>query len=262
MPPHDTLSLILRIAVCVMSGVAGIRLFRVGLARRYSVLFSFLCFHVARSLALLLCQLLPHPRTAYGLTWFATEPLMWILYILLTLDLYSLVLQDYKGLQTVGRWILFIALPVAILVSGATVLPSWRSPTEKFPVVFYFALVDRGIMFSLLIFILLTLFFLSWYPISLSRNIVVHHVVYMVYLTAHTMAYLVRNVQGDTMNRATGIATLVTTLLCFSAWLFLLSPAGEMKKVVLRHQFTAEEERRLVDQLTAINSTLLRATRK
>jgi hypothetical protein len=256
------LSLILRIAVCVVSGLAGVRLFRVGLARRYKVLFSFLCFHVARSLALLLCQLLPHPLTAYGRTWFATEPLMWVFYVLLTLDLYSLVLQDYKGLQTVGRWILLVALSIAILISGISVMPGWRSPTEKAPLVFYFILVDRGIMFSLLIFILLTLFFLSWYPISLSRNIVIHHVVYMVYLTAHTMAYLVRNVQGDTINHVTSLATLATTLLCFTAWLFLLSPSGEMKKVVIRHQFTADEERRLVDQLTAINSTLLRATRK
>jgi hypothetical protein len=54
----------------------------------------------------------------------------------------------------------------------------------------------------------------------------------------------------------------VITLLCFSAWSILLSPAGELKKVVFRRQFTAEDERRLVEQLTAINSSLMRATRK
>ena len=39
-------------------------------------------------------------------------------------------------------------------------------------------------------------------------------------------------------------------------------PQGEAIKMVVRREFTAEEEKRLVDQLTAINSSLLRATRK
>jgi hypothetical protein len=239
-----------------------LRIYYLGLAKRYSVLVISGAFYVVRTLALFACQWADHPRNAYAWTWVITEPLLWVVYVWLALDLYALVLQDYKGLQTVGRWIFLIALPVAILVSGLSVLPPWRSPTERVPVVSYVALGNRGIMFSLLVFILLTLFFLSWYPISLSRNIVIHHIVYMVYLTAHTMAYLVRNVQGDAVNHSTNVAMLVMTLLCFSAWAFLLSRAGEFKKVVLRHQFSPDEEQRLVNQLTAINSSLLRATRK
>ena len=92
----------------------------------------------------------------------------------MVLELYSLVLQNYKGLQTVGRWVFLIAMTLAVLISGLSVLPSWGNPNEKVPVIFYFALIGRGIFFSLVLFILLILFFLSWYPISLSRNLVIH----------------------------------------------------------------------------------------
>ena len=55
---------------------------------------------------------------------------------------------------------------------------------------------------------------------------------------------------------------LVTSALCWLAWLTLLSPKGEAVKVTFRREWKAEDEERLVAQLTAINSSLLRATRK
>jgi hypothetical protein len=50
---------------------------------------------------------------------------------------------------------------------------------------FWCTTVERGVVFSLVIFLLLILLFLSIYPVSLSRNILVHCVVYTVFLSRH-----------------------------------------------------------------------------
>ena len=144
LPPYDSVVKLLRVAICLLYAVAAVRLSIAGLAKRYRAFWILAVFYAIRGLALFACDWLPRPRTAYAWAWMTTEPIVWVLYVWLALDLYSLVLQDYKGLQTVGRWIFLIALSLAILASGASVLPNWRSPTEKFPIVFYFALINRG----------------------------------------------------------------------------------------------------------------------
>ena len=188
--------------------------------------------------------------------------MLWIFYILVSLDVYSLVLHKYKGLQTVGRWVFIIAITLAVGISAASLIPTGRSAAESAPLVFYFALVGRGIMFSLVLFILLILFFLSRYPIALSRNVVVHVIVCTVFLISHSMGYLVRNVRGNTVTHTVNVVHLVITIACYATWMIMLTRRGEETKMVVRREFTPAEEKRLVDQLTSINSSLLRATRK
>ncbi len=238
-------------------------------------MFAFLCFAVLRSLALLiigspaalnflhLASKIPHRHQAYAKTWVHTEPALWLFYICIVLELYSLVLTNYKGLQTVGRWVFLIAITLAVSISAASVIPTWSNPEETASrLIFYYALISRGIMFSLVLFILLILFFLSWYPISLSRNLVIHAVVCTVFLISASMSYLVRNVQGARVTHAVNVANLVITICCWAAWMLLLTRKGEGTRMIVRREWTPEEEKRLVDQLTAINSSLLKAIRK
>jgi hypothetical protein len=52
------------------------------------------------------------------------------------------------------------------------------------------------------------------------------------------------------------------TLGSLAAWLALLNPAGEMRKVRLRPAWMPGKEEQLVSQLNSLNAALLRATRK
>ena len=264
MPSYENLVTGLSLIACGVGSGAAIRLHCQDLYKRYRLLFAFLCFQVVRTFALLAISWWwrDRPRNAYAWTWVGTEPIFWLFYIFVALELYSLVLQNYKGLQTVGRWIFLIAMSLAILISLASVVPTWSQPNEDVPVVNYYTLIGRGIMFSLVLFILLILLFLSWYPIVLSRNIVIHTVVLEIFLISVSMVYLVRNLRGSAVTRAVNVACLVITILCFTAWMLFLGRKGEGTRMVVRREWTPDEEKRLVDQLTAINSSLLRATRK
>ncbi len=260
MPVIDALVSGIQPIICGLGILAIVHLVRTGLHKRFRTLLFFLSIHLARTLALFACGWLRHPQKAYAWTYVVSEPVIWILYIILGLNLHSLVLQNYKGLQTVGRWIFFIALPLAILVSGITVISDLRNPRENI-ILFYYAVLERGIMFSIVLFILVTLALLSWYPISISRNTMIHAIISTVFLISASMVYFVRTTEGLVINHVTNLANQVITVLCWGAWLFLLTPEGETR-VVVRRQFTAEQEARLIDQLTLINSSLLRASRK
>ena len=262
MPPLEGLVYGLRILQSLLGIAALVRLYCTGLHRHFRILFWFLTFNVLQSLVLLATDWFPRPRSAYAWTWVLSEPFMWLFYVLLGLNVYSLVLQDYKGLQTVGRWIFLTAVPLSIGASALTVLPAWNKPHGN-AFLFYYTTIDRGVMFSLVIFILVTLLLLSLYPIKLSRNIVMHAVVCTIFLISASMGYFIRNAGKDSpsLYHAVDFAHQVITVLCWSAWLLLLSPKGEETGMIL-HKWTPEQEERLVSQLTAINSSLMRATRK
>jgi hypothetical protein len=57
-------------------------------------------------------------------------------------------------------------------------------------------------------------------------------------------------------------ALSLITLAAVGAWLLMLNPAGELRKVSLRPQWMPGREEELVSQLNHLNAALLRATRK
>ena len=92
-----------------------LRLLRCRLHRRYSVFFAFLLFSSVRTAVLLV---FPTNTSGYMKIWVLTEPVLWVFYILLVLELYSLILEDHKGLHTLGRWAMYAA--------SATSAPGFR----------------------------------------------------------------------------------------------------------------------------------------
>src|ERR1044072_2153677 len=134
MPSYEDLVKGLTIISCGVGSGAAIRLYYQSLHKRFFLLFSFLCFHVVRSLFLLTTPWwFARPRNAYGWAWVYPEPMLWIFYILVSLDVYSLVLHKYKGLQTVGRWVFIIAITLAVGISAASLIPTGRSAAESAP---------------------------------------------------------------------------------------------------------------------------------
>jgi hypothetical protein len=196
----------------------------------------------------------------YGITYLATLPILWVFYILVVLELYSLFLQNYSGIYSLGRWTLYGALLFSVAVSILTLIPSWGNESSR--LMFWSTTVERGVVFSLVIFLLLILLFLSRYLVSLSRNIIVHCIVYTIFFLGISMTILIRNVVGYDVAREVNNVVMVISAACYLVWIFFLTRAGESSIVKLRHTWTRADEQRLIDQLNSINDTLLRAARK
>ena len=175
----------------VANATAALRLYQLDLNRVYRFFFIYLVITTARSLVLLPFNV---RENTYGLIYLATLPILWVFYILIVLELYSLVLQNYSGIYSLGRWTLYAALFFSVTVSVLTLIPSWGNETSR--LLFWCTTVERGVDFSLVIFLLMILIFLSRYPVALNRNIIVHCIVYTVFFLGTSMTILVRNVVG------------------------------------------------------------------
>jgi hypothetical protein len=245
-------------------GVAGyalllLKLWRAGLMRTYPFFSSYLAYSVARGAAL---HAFKYGTNAYAWAYFLSEPVFWLAYILVVLELYSLVLRNYPGIASLGRWVLVAGLFASILISGLSLQADLSNPGEKYPVILYFTVIGRGVIFSLVIFLLLITGFLVSYPVPLSRNVIVHSMVWSLYFLSTTAGLLVRNITGHQVTADMNLALLAASLACLVAWIVALSPAGEGRTIVLRHIWRPEQQQRLMDQLSAINSTLLRTARR
>jgi hypothetical protein len=241
----------------VANATAALRLYQLDLNRVYRFFFAYLVLTTARSLVLLPFSV---RENTYGLIYLATIPILWVFYILIVLELYSLVLQNYSGIYSLGRWTLYGALFFSVTVSVLTLIPSWGNETSK--LLFWCTTVERGVDFSLVIFLLMILIFLSRYPVALNRNIIVHCVVYTVFFLGTSMTILVRNVVGHELMRELNNVLQVINAACYLVWIFFLTRAGESRITMLRHNWSPEDEQRLIEQLNTINNTLLRAARK
>ena len=95
------MSSVINVLVVVGTALLSASLYFSGLHRRYRAFFLFLTSSLCRNVAL---AVVASGSDAYQKIWVLTEPIEWFLYAWVVLELYSLVLQDYRGLYTVGRW--------------------------------------------------------------------------------------------------------------------------------------------------------------
>jgi hypothetical protein len=246
-------------AVIACHAVLVARLLILRLHLRYKWFFCYLVIRLARSLLL---ASLNHFRNVYGWTYVLSEPLIWVLYVLVVLELYTLVLKDYPGIRSLSRWVLIFGLAASTILSVLSLVVDLSGAPPRYPILLYVSVMERGVVTSLVFFLLLITGFLVWYPVSLCRNVVAYYLGYAVAFLASSLALLVRNVAGHTVTRPLSTALQAVELACLVFWIAALNRRGESVPTVLGHRWRPEEEEHLVGQLDAINQSLLKAARK
>lgn len=246
--------------VIIACGLTAGKLFVSGLYRRYRALFSYLVFRFFYTAAVLFA-FKSFTSQAYLKFFILTEPIIWLFYVLIVIELYTLVLEKHRGLYTLGRWSLYICLSLSVLISGLTLLPQLGGgQSQASHLLSYYFAIERGVDFSLLIFLVLILLWLTQYPVPLSRNVIVHSVVYFILFLSSTVGLLARAMFGLELNNALGTFFMGVGAACILIWLFFLTRKGEEVRVSVA-LFGPEHEQRILDQLEALNKTLLRASR-
>jgi hypothetical protein len=235
-----------------------VRLWRSGLYHRYRAFFCYLIFTLLQAI---LPATLDLRSPIYQKAYMVTEPIQWVFYVWVVMEIYRLVLEDYRGLSTVGRWIMIVAVGVGVVVSAVSLaVPSQSWQTRLMA---YYNITDRAIYLSLVVFLFTMLFLLLQYPIHLSRNTVVHAVVFFLYFLSNTVMFLIFTTRGTRhLWVYLRYAVPAVTLGALVSWIVLLTPAGEKYKVTLRPKWMPGEEEALVGQLTYLNAALLRAGAK
>jgi hypothetical protein len=266
--PNATLITILQVVAILGAALTVLKLFTSGLYRRYRIFVGYMVFRVPYlAFSLMLAHLKGLPggdgvrSNLYFYLFFYSEPLLVLLYILVVLELYRLVLERYKGLYTLGRWAMYGALAISTTVSVLSLLPkiapSMPEPSRR---LMYEIAAERGVDLALVIFILLIIWFLSQYRITLSRNVVVHTAIYSVFFLSDALVLLWRTLLGFKVTGTFNVVTAAVSSACTLGWWLLLSAKGEEVQVNQPHLQAGSEER-ILQQLDLLNATFLKVSR-
>ena len=231
------------------------RLWRQRLSSRYRWFSAFLLYMAATSCVFFA---LDRRSPAYFWSFVGYQIVLWILELLVLLELFSILVDNYRGIASAGRDFMRIALAAAVLITLLIALLNHQSGPGEFPMLESFLLVSRVVLFLILGFLALMIVFLLWFPMPLSRNALAYLTGYSVYFVGQGLSDFAANLFGPEAYQWLSAATLLVTTSCLAFWAFTLSGSGEQSAVRARRWKPAEEER-LVQQLEAINASLARA---
>jgi hypothetical protein len=152
---------------------------------------------------------------------------------------------------------------IAITISILSLLPKIKprmSPDTRL-LGYYFA-TQRGIDFALALFLLLILFFLSRYPVRLSRNVVLHATLYTLFFLGGAITMLLRvfAVKGAAL-QTTNLVIEGISAACIFAWVIFLNPKGE-EVAASFPTISPRREEYALRQLESLNATLLKVSVK
>lgn len=127
--------------------------------------------------------------------------------------------------------------------------------------VFLAETLDQTVTTVLLLALLSMLAFLFWFPVDVPRNAVVFSAGYIIFFAIRSLALFFRYFSPDAVV-AISLSIQAVSAVCYLYWLFFLTPLGETVPVRLGHRWKPQEQERLLGQLGAINTTLLRSARR
>jgi hypothetical protein len=230
-----------------------VRIWSAALYRVYPYFFTYL---LAELLQTVILAATPFRGGAYPYVWIATEAIVVCFQALIVGELYRVILRDLPGIASISRRYITVTLGVAIFGS-LLLLQLEETPAG---LVSTFLVIDRAIVFSLVIFILLASAFLAYYPVPLNRNVIVYSIGYAVYFLAKATALFIRTL-GYHVSPQISTVLIVVSSACQLFWVLGLNRQGETCTVVIGHKWSPEDEERLLSKLKAINANLAGAAK-
>lgn len=236
-----------------------LKLITSGLFRRYRIFFLYWLFLIPYDILPLVLSV---KSDWYFYCWVVYQPIIWILYIWVTLELYRLILENHRGLYSLGRWVMYLGVAVSVAASVLSLVPKITpAMPQTSRAMYYYLATGRGVTLGLVTFLVLMFLFLSRYPVPMSRNLVAHLGIFTAFFFSTYLAFLLRTVFGLTANDETDLFFSAVAAACIYMWFFLLTPKGEEVRATLP-SFGPEFEQRALRQLETLNATLLKASKK
>lgn len=258
MPDLPTFVRYLSIAGPIAAGVLLLRLWSEGLIRRY----RWFAFYLSWLLLELAVSLSVNRQTSpYFIVFVVVDSVIWIAQTMIVLELFSLVMQHYPGIRRSGRR--FIRIASVAAVAGAFVLSLVASNTvpSDYVAITRYLLISRVIASTLLVFLFLILGFLLYFPVQLSRNVVLYAIGYSIYFTSRALTRIAGSLGPSLLDVLSAISMSVV-LACLLMWILLLNRKGEHVELTVGHRWSPEQAGAAVRHLNSLNATLLKVGRK
>jgi hypothetical protein len=252
---------------CLGFALLLVRLYAGKLAGTYKYLAVFAGAQLLQNLVLLWCYHMM--RRQYGFVYTLSSAIVWITYILIVLELYNLAWQRYEGIATFSRKLLKFLLIIAIVGALISLMPDTKAMDQEMlkwvRQLATVSLVERGIVGSLVIFLVMIAGLLMWFPVQITRNAATHTILCCVFFLGIDASLFVRDISGLTRQntRLASTVMLGVATICLFLWSILLKEQHESLQVVTGPGFRSPQGvDQASQQLEAINAALMRVTRK
>ena len=209
----------------------------------------------------------------YRVLWLAEHLIIWTFTLLTVYALLGAILSQLPGILKLSRRVLNLSFAVGVILALGTALPEYRAAAATQALVSPLAyaisagfVLDRVVASVALILLLFVIGFLLWFPVEMSRNVVVFVIGFVVYFAIKASLLLAvslrSNAAPDFLREINFFSALLVSAV-FSYWALFITRAGE--KAPAKLSLLALHRRQqdlLVAQLEAMNASLLRAARR
>jgi len=245
------------ISQAAAAAFAAARLLHFRLRHRYPILFSYLIVSTALSALFSFLSVKSH---AYYWTYIVEQPVSWCIAALAVREMFALILKDYPGLQTAGRWSFYGALAISVAVSIVIARTFHASDDPNARQLVYMLQLDRAIGFTLTVTITILMLSLSRYPLHLDRNTYVASGFFSAIFLANGAVKLIDSISKNLYFRYADYAEVTFAAVCLASWGLMLRPAG--RTAPARAMVNKPREAELLQQLESLNQILSRSSRR
>ncbi len=246
-----------------------VRLLRLRLQRVYRIFCVFLACEFAASLLAYAKTVVPNALPDYRIVWVLGRAVIWIVTLWTVYALLEAVLKNLPGVLRLSRrllnWVFIAALIFGLLTArpefSISGLSGQSDPLSE--AVGIAVVLDRVVCTIALFALVSILGFMLWFPVEISRNLIVFTTGFLVYFAAKGGLLLTRSLWSHESLALISNLIMFTSAACFAYWAIFITSEAEAVPVRIGHSWRPREQERLIGQLEAINVALLRtATRR
>ena len=197
------------------AAVAVARLTWLKLDRRFPALFVWL---IVRALIDFSLSLLPQRSIAYFWVYVCAEPIACVFGVFAVRELLGIVFRDYRGISSMGRWVTYAGVSLAIISSVAFSMLVVRDPSHGSIHLYYIEVAQRSTIFALAVVIISVLFVLSRYPLHLAHNSLVSALFFSVIFLTDAARLLIDSLATRLNNRTVDLTEAPVIFLCLGTW--------------------------------------------
>jgi len=243
-----------------------VRLLTLRLQRVYRIFCLFLLAEFGASLIAFGKAMAPEWLPDYRISWMIGRAVIWIFTLWTVYALLEAVLSNLPGILRFSRkllnWVFVVAIFFGLITARAEYLAA-RLPRATDGIdqaVGVSFVLDRVVCTIALFALVAILGFLVWFPVEISKNLVVFTTGFLVYFVAKAALLLTRSVWSHESIRLMSNLILFISSACFAYWAVFISKQGEAVPIRIGHGWAAHDHERLVTQLEGMNTALLRAS--
>jgi hypothetical protein len=226
---------------------------RIYLSQR--VLFAYFLVQLIVSLCLMQVS---YQSNAYTYVYVGGEVAAQLLAYFALLELYGNALARHKGLARFGRAAVWIVTGLVTILATLSATLDQDIPRGQSPILHRYFTVERTVDIAILLFLLVIALFITWFPVKMSRNVVLSIAGFSLLYVAKAGVLLALNLMPHSRLAAINGLTMVLTGGITITWSCLVRREVANDEVVAGHAWDPEEMEHLSHQLDTINTALTR----